>query len=449
MSYCIAIVGRANVGKSSLFNTLCDRRIAIVDPTPGVTRDRLSRELPISGERSIEIVDTGGVGMESAAELVEDVELQIEIAIARADLVLFVVDAKHGLHSFDRSIAQRLRSAGKDVLLIANKAENRKSNQNTLEFFELGFGEPISVSAAHKIGISTLKENILAKLNEYESSYKIGKNASPDEIKIALIGQRNVGKSTLINYLAQERRVVVSEIPGTTRDSIDVRFDYWDGENSQRFVAVDTAGVRRKKQLKESVDFYSQVRTHKAVKNADVVVHLFDAQKNIAKVDKQWGELVLDCCKPAILAINKMDLVPDGVEDEFVDYIWETLPGMRYSPVIFTSAKTGENVFQLLELVTELNNQSKFRVRTNELNEIMDDIVSKRPVPSKTNKRGKILFATQVDVEPPSVALFVNDSANITNSYQRYIENELRAALPFSDIPVRLMVRRRNHSLKT
>ncbi len=438
MSYCVAIVGRANVGKSSLFNALYGQRVAIVDPAPGITRDRISREMQLSGG-AVELVDTGGVGMESAEELIEDVELQIGIAISRADLILFVVDALKGMHPHDRTIADRLRVVKKDVMVVANKADDVEKERSAAEFFQLGLGEPLTVSTMHNRGLAELKERISAGLPEGKEDRGCGQG----HIKLAVVGQRNAGKSTLINYLAGESRVVVSEMPGTTRDSVDTEISFRNGDRELKFVVIDTAGVRKKKQLRESVDYYSQVRTHQAVVRADVAVHMIDARRPVSKVDKQLGSMILENYKPAILAINKIDTVPKETENGFIDYIWETLPGMRFVPVIFTSGKTGENIFTLLGLAHKLYQQAGMRVKTSRLNEAVEDIVSRRPPPSRTNKKAKILFVTQVETRPPTIAVFTNDSADITDSYRRYMSNELREVFPYRDVPVKLVVRRR------
>jgi len=433
----VAIVGRANVGKSTLFNALCRSRIAIVDPTPGITRDRIAQEARVH-DRTVELVDTGGVGMESAVEIADDVDMQIQIAIAQAHLILFVVDARAGRHPLDNEIAQRLRLAEKQVMVVANKADQDKDAQGVGEFFALGLGDPLAVSATQGKGMEELRDRIVALLPPAEEA-----EARREPIKVAFVGRRNVGKSTLINFLARAPRVIVSEMPGTTRDSVDVRFEAGDLD----FIAIDTAGVRKKKQIIESVDFYSHVRTENAIARADVVVHILDAATNIGKVDKQLADQVTTRYKPCVIAVNKMDLVAQMAgEEEFLEYVRSHLPGLRFAPVVCMSAKTGENVFQMLGVAHELFEQAKERVRTSELNKVVGAIVTKRRPPSRTRHLGNILYATQLGSQPPTIALFVNDSATIAPDYERYVANQLRAALPFSNVPVRLVIRRRERN---
>ncbi len=429
----VAIVGRANVGKSSLFNVICRQRVAIVDPTPGITRVRIIRDVDL-GERVIELVDTGGVGMESAREIVEDVAMQIEIAITQADLVLFVVDAQVGLHPLDETIAQRLRGAGKRTILVANKTEREVDKESVSDFYALGLGEPQAISAAHRLGIGDVLERVQAELPESEAA-----PALEAAVRIAVVGKRNVGKSTLINRLAREPRVVVSALPGTTRDSVDVRVRVGDSD----FIVIDTAGVRKKKQIDESVDFYSQVRTESAVRRADVVVLVLDAPSDIGKVEKQLAAFVLEHYRPCVIAVNKMDLVKGVAPAEFTEYAHFHLPNLRFAPVVCISAETGHRVRVLLEKVKELRAQALARVRTSELNEAMGEITARRRPPSKGNRPGNILYTTQVGEAPPTVALFVNDSVRITPSYERYLANQLRGRLPFSNVPIRFATRRR------
>ena len=433
----VAIVGRANVGKSSLFNAICRQRVAIVDPTPGVTRDRIVREVTLQG-RTFELVDTGGAGMESGDEITADVEMQIEIAITQAALVLLVVDAQTGLHPLDETTARRLREAGKDVIPVANKSEHERDARAAVDFFALGFGEPVRTAAAYGQGIRDLLERVASALPKTEEA-----PPRPESIKLAIVGRRNVGKSTLINYLAQEPRVVVSELPGTTRDSVDVRIRISrNGKEAMDFVAIDTAGVRKRQQISESVDFYSHVRTQQAIKRADVVVHIVDAPGEIGKVDKQLADHVTSNYKPCVLAVNKIDMVkpPEG---EFNEYVRWHLPGLRFAPVVCISAKTGMNVFRLMELAQGLREQSMVRVKTSELNEAMSKITARKRPPTKGNRPGNILYATQVGTQPPTIALFVNDSANIPDDYERYLANQLWWEFAFSSVPVRFVVRRR------
>jgi GTP-binding protein len=433
----VSIIGRANVGKSSLFNALYGDRVAIVDSTPGVTRDRITCEVQM-GDRLIELVDTGGVGMESAEEIVEDVDMQIQIAISRSDLILLVVDALEGIHPLDKMIAKRLRKADTPVLIVANKSENPRSETNAMEFYELGFDEPIPVSAIHRKGMERLREEIRFAMPE---EVKGGERA--EAVKLAIVGRRNAGKSTLVNYLSQEQRVVVSELPGTTRDSVDVRFQVDMGDRKADFIAIDTAGVRKRKQLSESVDFYSQVRTVKAIERAEVVIHMIDATRDITRVDRQLAGMIKDRYKPVIFALNKMDLVADRVsDDEYIDYLWWELPAFRFAPLSFISAATGENVIPTLEIASELYQQAGTRVRTSALNDAIEEITDSRPPKSQSGRPAKILYATQIEVYPPTIALFVNNAAWITDNYERYLIGALRERFAFSHVPLKIVVRR-------
>ena len=430
----VAIVGRANVGKSSIFNAICKERVAIVDPTPGVTRDRVAREVRL-GDRLIELVDTGGVGMESATEIVEDVEMQIEIAVTQADLVLLVVDAQVGVHPLDLTISRRLRAAGKSVLVVANKAERRIDGRSVGDFHALGLGEPHPMSAAHRRGIGDLVERVAQELPPAAPA-----PAESLAARLAIVGRRNVGKSALINRLAQGPRVIVSELPGTTRDAVDVRIQVGD----EAVVIIDTAGVRKRQQVKDSVDFYSQARTEDAVRRADVVVLMLEAPGEIGKLDKQLAAYVVEHYKPCLVAVNKLDLVEGINPAEFVEYVRFHLPNLRFAPVTCISALTGHNVPALLDMAHGLREQSLVRVRTSELNRAMQSITARKRPPSKTNKLGNILYATQVGAAPPTIALFANDSARITPDYERYLANQLRSELPFHNVPIRFVTRRRH-----
>lgn len=435
----VAIVGRANVGKSCLFNALCGERVAIVHSEPGVTRDRVARQVELGG-RALELVDTGGVGMESAEEIATDVDTQIQIAITQADLVLLVVDVRAGIQPLDRRIARRLRRAGKEGVVVVNKADDEEVARDAVEFYELGFGEPLPVSAEHRRGLEGLIERILGELPHAEEAAQAGR----EPLKMAIVGRRNAGKSTFINYLADEPRVVVSEMPGTTRDSVDVRIHLEPDGRAMDFVAIDTAGIRKRRQLRESVDFYSQVRTVRAIKRADVVVHMIDATREVTRVDRQLAEQVRSHYKPCVLALNKSDLIPEEVADrEFEQYVWMRLPGLRFSPLVFLSALHGENALPLLNIVHTLHEEAGRRVRTSELNEVMEEISAAKPPPSRGAGAGNILYATQVEVHPPTVALFVNDVTSISDDYERYLANQIRRRLPFSHVPIRFVVRRR------
>jgi GTP-binding protein len=438
---CVVIAGRPNVGKSSLFNAISGGRVAIVEPTPGVTRDRISRIVERDGRR-FELVDTGGLGLVDELELSNDIHRQIEVAIAHADIVLLVVDVKAGRQPMDEEISRRLRQAGKRVLLVINKCDTRKDEQGVADFYALGQPDMVPTSVEHRRGIRDLMQVLHEALPEptgepAEAVGPTGPGAAP--VKIAFVGRRNAGKSTLVNYLAQEPRVLVSEIPGTTRDSVDV--DFRVGE--MRFTAIDTAGVRRRKQVKDSIDLYSDSRVRGAIGRADVVVHLLDGPMEIGRLDKQLADYVVSRCKPCVVAVNKVDLAPGTTLDEWDKYVRDRLPGVAFAPLVCISAQTGQNVMTLIETAVSLHEQSFVRVATGELNRAIEEAVVRRPPPSSNTQFGRIYYATQVAVKPPTVVLFANEPDLIDDNYQRYLAGRLRGAFGFSAIPIRFVVRPR------
>lgn len=438
----VVIVGRPNVGKSSLFNAIYGQRVAIVEPTAGVTRDRISRIVKRSGV-AFELVDTGGMGLEDAEELAEHIQMQILIAIEHADLVLLVADAKDGVQPLDQDIARQLRDGGKKVLVVVNKCDRPADEDSAAEFYSLGFSEVHAISAVHRRGVAELVEKVAAALPEVSALHgEAAVEAEP--MKIALVGRRNVGKSTLINYLAQEPRVLVSEVPGTTRDSVDVRFRIGDLD----FVAIDTAGLRRRKQIKDSIDFYSVARSRSSIRRADVVVHMMEAPMEVGRLDKQLADYVCSVYKPCVLAVNKMDLAPGIAHEDFEPYIRDRLPGVAFAPLVCISAATGENVVELLEIALALHGQSMVRVSTGELNRLVHEVVTRHPPPSASSGIGKIYYATQVAVKPPTIALFANEPAAVTDSYKRYLSNRFREAFDYSSIPIRFLVRGRRRTAK-
>jgi len=432
---CVVIAGRPNVGKSSLFNAICGERIAIVEPTPGVTRDRISRIVERDGKR-FELIDTGGLGLVDTVELADHVHEQIELALHHADLVLLVVDAKAGLQPMDRQIAQRLRQGGKDVLLVVNKCDTGKDEQAAAEFYALGYEGLTLTSVEHRRGIRPLIRKLTEALPEPAEE---DEEPPAEPVKIAFVGRRNAGKSTLVNFLAQEPRVLVSEIPGTTRDSVDVHFRM----GQMRFTAIDTAGMRRRKQVKDSIDFYSASRSHRAILRADVVVHLLDGPMEIGRLDKQLADLIASNHKPCVLAVNKVDLAPEVGLDDWNTYVRDRLPGASFAPLVAISARTGENVVTLIETALALHEQSFVRVPTGELNRTVQEAVTRRPPPSSGTQFGRIYYATQVGVKPPTIVLFVNEPNLMTQNYLRYLAGQLRSAFPFNAIPLKFVVRGR------
>jgi GTPase len=437
----VVIVGRPNVGKSTLLNRLCHSRVAIVEPTEGVTRDRVSVIARIGtpwGQRPIEVIDTGGIGIVDRDDLGPHVEEQIRAALLLADLVLFVVDVRSGVTPLDKEVTRWLRDFQTPVLLVVNKVEGERLGWEVDAFRTLGIGEDLlAISAQNGNGVGELTEAIAARL----PAVALGEKKPHPSLKIAVVGRRNAGKSSLVNLLAREERAIVSEIPGTTRDALDVIIER-DGET---YVIIDTAGVRRKKSHDDAVEFYSDARSHKAIRRADVVVLLFDATEKLSSVEKKLARYIRDRYKVVILGANKWDLV-DGVEPEdYEDYLAGELAGLLWAPVSFISAKTGHNVRETFELARELWEQSKRRVTTGELNRVLERALEARS-PSSKGHRVRILYATQAETTPPTFVLFVNDMRLIGKDYLRYLENRLRAELPFDEVPIHIVLRDKRNS---
>lgn len=463
----VAIVGRPNVGKSSLFNWLIGERISIVDPTAGVTRDRISHLLDLNPvaekfddperkisnreakkllesdfaeEKShfIELVDTGGIGVVDVDDLSEHVEEQIHYALQAADLVLFVVDAREGVLPLDEEVAEKLRQLTCPILLVANKADTEKDRWKAEEFHLFGWGV-IPVSAAHKHGRIALSEAIDATLEE-TGAFDQPEVVEEATMKIAIVGHRNAGKSTFINSLTQEERVIASPIPGTTRDSIDVRFEM-DGKT---FIAIDTPGFQRSKGVKSDLQFYSTVRAQRSIHLSDVVLIFFEAAQQISKVDKQLVNFVDKEYKPCIFVVNKWDLMVEHMPTErWAEYLRETFPMMWHVPIAFITGKTGKNIKKLLNHASMIFKQSRSRISTGQLNKLINAAIEYNPPPLHYHRKVKIYYATQADVAPPTILLFCNMPDAFSQSYQRYLLGVLRDELDFGEVPIRLVFRKR------
>ncbi|MBI4563170.1 MAG: ribosome biogenesis GTPase Der [Planctomycetes bacterium] len=428
----VALVGRINVGKSSLLNAMAGRRISIVDAAPGVTRDRVTAVVR-SGATAFEVVDTAGVGLDRGQSLSEAVERQIRYAIESADLVLFVVDAIAGSVPEDLEIARKLRRSGKPVLLIANKADTPRHEEGLAQFAELGFGDAVPVSSAHRRLVGELVELVAGRLPGVAP-------AASAPLKIAVVGKRNVGKSTLINALAGEERVVVSELPGTTRDAVDVLIR----KGKREFLLIDTAGLRKKGKLEDSVELFSRVRTQEAIDRADAVLFLIDATERITEVDKRIGELIEKRKKPAVLVLNKWDQVPPGAgPGDYEEYLDRAMPLLRYAPVMMISALKGERIWEIFKVAGDLHHQASQRISTPEINRVLDRAEAERSPGTRGTREPKIYYGTQTRANPPTFAIFVNDPANFTPDYVRFLENKFRQHLPFKEVPLRLRLRRR------
>ncbi|MHC5023215.1 MAG: ribosome biogenesis GTPase Der [Planctomycetota bacterium] len=455
----IAIVGRPNVGKSSLLNRLARRRVSIVDPTPGVTRDRVTAVLELdpplhtptgTPEILVEVVDTGGYGVYTAeggryneigadlATLTPDIESQIRLAREQADLVLFVTDSRSGLTPLDQTIATMLREEGSasKVIPVANKVDGEEWEPHGLEMAALGFGEPMCVSAQNGHGMRDLLDLVYERLEGVESEAE-----AEAVLKLAIVGKRNAGKSTLINALAGAPRMIVSEIAGTTRDSVDVRFEI----DEKVLLAIDTAGVRKRKSFADSIEYYAYHRMLQAIRRADVALLLIDATEEISQVDKKLSQELQRQFKPTIIVVNKWDLVDEErtSPEDFLQYLTEQLRGLDYAPIVFVSALEAEGLRDLLGMSFSLDKQSRHREPTGALNKVVEGILKKRGPSSRLGTQAKLLYAAQVATCPPTIALVVNDPRLFKGRYERYLLNRLREELPFSEVPIRLLFKRR------
>jgi len=438
----VVIVGRPNVGKSSLLNWQAGRLVSVVDPMAGVTRDRLTY-LMQAGDRYFELVDTGGIGIEDPDDLTEDVERQIQVAVDEADLVLFVVDGQVGVTPLDREVANRLRPMQTPVLLVVNKCDSTKSDPDTYEFLSL-MDVPLILTSVkanrHRKELCERIVSLLPPAEPDESAEGTTLKSQPD-LKIAIVGRRNVGKSTFINALAQAERMIVSEVPGTTRDSVDVRFEL----DGKALIAIDTPGVRKKKSLANDVEFYGLVRAQRSIRRADVVLVFFDATQTISQVDQQLVEQIMRHYKPCIFVVNKWDLgLKAGMTTEkWADYLATSFATLDYVPVAFVTAKDGRNVQKLIHLTQTLGRQSRERISTGTLNRLVQAAVDANRPPSRRNKLPRVLYATQVATQPPAIVVKCNDARLIDDSWKRYLLGRLRESVPYPEVPIKLYFRSR------
>jgi len=430
----VAIIGRPNVGKSSLFNALSGQMISIVEPTAGVTRDRISAIVNV-GERYFELVDMGGYGIVDSDALSEHIENQIHRGIAMANLALFVVDVRDGVMPLDVTIAELLRKSGLEVLLVANKCDAPKQMHQAGEFVRLGFGDPICVSATQNVNKAVLMERVVEALEHLPAE-----RPEKEVMKIAVVGKRNAGKSTLINAICGQERMIVSEIPGTTRDAVDVRFE----KDGRVFVAIDTAGVRKKSRLADDIEFYSYTRAMRSVQRADVVLFMIDSTVKISQVDKKLAHLIAEEYKPCILVVNKWDLAKDVAStDDYGEYLGKVLTGLRHAPIAFTTAKNAKNVQSVLDLAVELFKQASMKIPTGKLNKAIKQLAEERVGGSRKAGHPKIYYGTQVATNPVTLLLFVNRPELFDEAYQRFAIGRLREWLGIEEVPVRLLLRAR------
>lgn len=432
----VAVVGRPNVGKSTFFNQIVGKRISIVDDQPGVTRDRIYADAEWLN-RKFTLVDTGGLDPESDDELLVQIRRQVEIAIDTADVIIFLVDGQVGVTPADQQIANLLRKTRKPVVLAVNKIDNFEDEPMVGDFFSLGLGEPIGISATHKRGIGDLLDRVVKYLPDK------GIDEEEDQaIKIAVVGRPNVGKSSLVNRILGEERVIVSDIPGTTRDAIDTPFE----RDGKEYVIIDTAGIRRKSRINEALERYSVLRALAAIRRCDVVLIMLDATQPVADQDAKIANLAIEEGKASVIVVNKWDLVEKDTYtmEEYKNRILQKLGFIAYAPMVFVSAKTGQRINRVLELVDEVYSRYIMRVSTGVLNDCISDAVAVAAPPSEKGRMLKIYYATQVAVKPPTFVLFVNDPELMHEPYQRYLENYLRKTFDLVGTPIRLLVRQRS-----
>jgi len=432
----VAIVGRPNVGKSSIFNWIAGRRLAIVEDTAGVTRDRLTTRIEHNGQH-FELIHTGGMGIEDVDNLTEEIEAQIQTAIEDADILLFVVDSRSGMLPLDQEVAERLRKVDKPILLVANKTDSPSLDPNADEFHRLGRGWLIRVSVQQNRNKDELLDLICQRIPQLDS---IPTEVEPPMMKIAIVGRRNVGKSTFVNTLVKAERCIVSEVAGTTRDSIDVMFQM----DSHKFMAIDTPGLRRNKSVKTDIDWYGMHRAQRSIRRADVVLMFFDCKQQMSKVDKQLAHYISDNFKPCIFVVNKWDQLAGQMPTErWVRYIRETFPTMTYCPIGFVTGQTGKNVKTLLNHAQMLFKQSNERISTGQLNRLVKAAIERHEPPLFQLKRPKIYYATQISSLPPTIILVCNQPQGFPTPYQRYLLTFLRDHLPFGEIPIKLYLQAR------
>lgn len=428
----VGIVGRPNVGKSTLFNRLVGRRIAITEDTPGVTRDRIYAEGEWLG-RYFTLIDTGGLEPDNDDIIMSNIKKQAQIAIDTADVILFVVDG-HALTSTDKEVGEILRKSGKEVIVVCNKIDTPKTPDDIYEFYELGMGEPMVISAEQALGLGDLLDRVIENFPEDKET-----EFDEDTVRVAFIGKPNAGKSSLINHILGEERLIVTNIPGTTRDAIDSYFTF----DEHKYVFVDTAGLRRRRAIYENIERYSVVRTLTAIDRADLCVLVIDATEGITEQDTKVAGYAHDNGKGIIIAVNKWDLVDknDKTYISFEKEIRETLGFITYSPIVYISALTGQRVNKLLELLNVVNNNYNLRVSTGVLNDIINQAVLMNQPPSDKGRRAKIYYGTQVSVRPPKFVIFVNNKELMHFSYVRYLENQIRNHFGFAGVPIQFELR--------
>lgn len=432
----VAIVGRPNVGKSTIFNRIIGDRLAIVEDKPGITRDRIYG-IGEWVDQEFSIIDTGGIEIEGEDEIMRSIRMQAELAIEEADVIIFMVDAKAGVTAADQEVAQLLFRSKKPVVLAVNKVDNLQRQDEIYEFYSLGFGDPVAISGSHGIGIGDLLEAASRHFPDIQDE-----DYGEEVIKVALIGRPNVGKSSLVNAILGEERVIVSDVAGTTRDAIDTPFE----KDGQKYVIIDTAGMRKRGKVYETTEKYSVMRAMKAIERADVVLVVINGEEGIIEQDKHIAGYAHDAGKASVFVVNKWDIVEkdDKTMQQFTQKIRDHFLFMTYAPIVYVSAKTHQKLHRLLPVVGQVAEQHAMRVQTHLLNDVVSDAVAMTPPPTDRGKRLRINYATQVSVKPPSFVFFVNEPDLMHFSYERYLENKIRAAFGFEGTPIRLFTRRKS-----
>ena len=431
----VAVVGRPNVGKSTLFNAIVNKRISIVEDIPGVTRDRIYFDAQWLN-KEFTMIDTGGIEFVNADSHVipKMMRLQAQLAIEEADVILFVVDGKQGVVPADEEVAGILRASGKPVVLAVNKIDSINQEPNIYEFYNLGIGDPIGISAKNLMNLGDLLDDVVKNFPDAGSTAE-----DEDTIHVALIGRPNVGKSSLTNALLGQERVIVSDVAGTTRDSIDTHWKH----DGQKFVLIDTAGMRRKAKIDAPVERYSIVRSLRSVDRADVVILVLDAVDGVTEQDKKIAGYAHEAGKGVIIVVNKWDLIEkdDKTTNKFTEDIYDELGFLQYAPILFASALTKQRIHRLADMIKFVSEQQHMRISTSVLNQLLSDAQSVNPVPSRSGRVPKIYYMTQASVKPPTFILFVNEPELIHFSYVRFLENRLRESFGFEGTPIRLILR--------
>ena len=432
----VAIVGRPNVGKSTIFNRIIGDRLAIVEDKPGVTRDRIYGTGEWNG-KPFSIIDTGGIEVYGEDEMLRSIRVQAELAIEESDVIVFMCDAKTGVTQADEEVAQMLFRSGKPVIVAVNKVDNLNRMDDIYEFYSLGFGDPIPISGSHGTGLGDLLDEVVEKFPDLTDE-----EYDDDVIKVALIGRPNVGKSSLVNAILGEERVIVSDVAGTTRDAIDTPFE----KDGQRFVIIDTAGMRKRGKVYETTEKYSVMRSLKAIERADVVLVIINGEEGIIEQDKHIAGYAHEAGKAVLFVVNKWDIVAkdDKTMQQFEQKIRDHFLFMTYAPIVFLSAKTKQRLHKLLPVIEHVAQQHAKRIPTHLLNDVVSDAVAYNPPPTDKGRRLRINYATQVAVKPPTIVIFVNDPELMHFSYERYLDNRIRASFDFEGTPIRLFTRRKS-----